>query len=166
MAESSGRGRPRGPGYPGRRVRQDRSPLRKGRLRFAVGHYLKSLRLSERLTLKFLAKELNTSHTTIARLESGEQTMDLEWLEKFANFYEMQPEDIISGGGDLFSDFKARWIGSLALLGEAAAYIKDAEMRDRIEQAMLESETHGLQVTKIGLRFDLQPIPEEDDDET
>jgi hypothetical protein len=79
--EKSGRRTgPSGNGPAGSPVRHDRSPVKKERgiLRFAVGRYLRALRLHSGLTLTYVAEELKTSAVTISRLETGEQTLDLE----------------------------------------------------------------------------------------
>lgn len=70
-----------------------------GKLRYVVGERLRLLRKRRHLTLRDVAVQLGTSGVTVQRLETGQQTLDLDWLEKFAELYKVPVESLVSSKG-------------------------------------------------------------------
>ncbi len=49
------------------------------------------------LTLQQLADKVETTPQTISRLETGNMTVSIDWLERFAGVFDVQVRDLISG---------------------------------------------------------------------
>ena len=67
-----------------------------GNLRYLVGDRLRTMRKVNKLTLKQVAEGMGTSFVTVQRFETGEQTIDIDWLEKFAEFYQVPVETLVT----------------------------------------------------------------------
>jgi len=51
------------------------------------------------LTLQQLADRVATTPQTISRLETGNMTVSMDWLERFAEVFDIHVADLIEGGG-------------------------------------------------------------------
>ncbi len=51
------------------------------------------------LTLQQLAEQVATTPQTISRLETGNMTVSMDWLERFAAVFGVHVADLIEGGG-------------------------------------------------------------------
>ena len=60
-----------------------------------IGERLKGLRLEKNMTQIDLAKEFNTTHSTINRYEKGIHQPDTETLNKFADFFSVSTDYLL-----------------------------------------------------------------------
>lgn len=67
------------------------------------------------LTLQQLADHVATTPQTISRLETGNMTVSIDWLARFAQVFDVHVADLIDGGGSREIDL----LGTLA--GDGAA---------------------------------------------
>lgn len=70
----------------------------RGSLALQVGARIRKLRKRRDLTLKQLAKLCRTSPQTVCRLEGGEMTISLLWLERIAAALEIEPYELLADG--------------------------------------------------------------------
>jgi len=64
---------------------------------------IRQMRKTRGLTLQQLAERINTTAQTIQRLETGNMTVSIDWLEKLSHALDMHPSDLLEGGaqGDI-----------------------------------------------------------------
>lgn len=62
-------------------------------------NHLKKLRLNREWTLEYAAKLAGTSNQHLHRLESGKARLNVDWIEKFSEVYNVQPSEILSYAG-------------------------------------------------------------------
>src|ERR1035437_2211240 len=90
-----------------------------------IGYFIKELRERRRMTQEEFAKELNTSQSSIPRMEKGEQNFTTELLAKISNVLEHSIVSIsdsidfqVNGGKKLHGSIKTNFSknGSVGLL--------------------------------------------------
>lgn len=67
-----------------------------------VGTKLRARRLAKRMTLADIAEALATTPQTVQRLETANQTLSLDWLQKYCAVLEIDPGELF-GTDDLLS---------------------------------------------------------------
>lgn len=60
-----------------------------------VKNRIKELRKKKKLTQQELAKLVGMDYTHIGRIENGERTLDVEYLDKFAQALDCEPYEIL-----------------------------------------------------------------------
>ena len=69
---------------------------------------IRQMRKTRGLTLQQLAELTDTTAQTIQRLETGNMTVSIDWLEKLGKALDVQPVDLLAGGAQ----------GDIPLLGQ------------------------------------------------
>jgi transcriptional regulator with XRE-family HTH domain len=69
-------------------------------LQATVGMNIHRMRKVKRLTLADLAYKMETTPQTIQRLEKGNMTMSIHWLESFAKALNCQPYQLVLSPGE------------------------------------------------------------------
>jgi len=85
----------------------------------AVQTRIRHYRKLRGLTLQQLAEKVATTPQTISRLETGNMTVSIDWLERFAQVFEVHVADLVTGGG--------REINMLGTLAGDGAVLTSAE---------------------------------------
>lgn len=75
-------------------------------MRRGFGHYLRTLRENKGLGLKRVAPELGISYTFLSKLENGKVQPSDEVLERLANYYSIDDEQLTAQTGRLPADVK------------------------------------------------------------
>ncbi len=72
-----------------------RSAERPGQLRYVVGERLRLLRKFRKETLQNVADHFGVSVPAIRRFETGETSITVDWLERFADYYDIRIESLV-----------------------------------------------------------------------
>lgn len=74
------------------------------------------------LTLQQLAEQVATTPQTISRLETGNMTVSMDWLERFAAVFGVHVADLIEGGGGREIELLGTLAGDGAVLSGTDAH--------------------------------------------
>ncbi|MGD1933831.1 MAG: helix-turn-helix domain-containing protein [Candidatus Phaeomarinobacter sp.] len=77
------------------------------------------------LTLQQLADRVSTTPQTISRLETGNMTVSIDWLERFADVFDIKVPDLIAGGTGREIDMLGTLAGDGAVLTAADCEVSD-----------------------------------------
>lgn len=86
------------------------------------------------LTLQQLADMVSTTPQTISRLETGNMTVSIDWLERFAGVFDIQVADLIAGGTGREIDLLGTLAGDGAVLTPAEADMPDFTVEIRADR--------------------------------
>ncbi|GGD16679.1 hypothetical protein GCM10011587_21200 [Pyruvatibacter mobilis] len=73
------------------------------------------------LTLQQLAERVGTTAQTVSRLETGNMTVSMDWLQRFADIFELHVADLIEGGRGREIDLLGTLAGDGAVLSNGDA---------------------------------------------
>ncbi len=90
---------------------------------------IRQMRKARGLTLQQLAARTNTTAQTIQRLETGNMTVSIDWLEKLSRALDIHPVDLLEGGARGDIPLLGRIEGNGALHKPASALNEESSFR-------------------------------------